>query len=265
MRRYFYTFVAMIMAACFLFPPLAVADNDNVDSVRSEYVARDSCNSRFDAKQLILPGALIAVGAFGVENGWMKRINRNVNSEMRHLSGGHYFRADNFIQYLPAASYLALGEFNGMRPKHNLRDRAIITATSFAVMCAVVQPVKHIVGERRPDKPDFFDSFPSGHTATAFMGAELARSEYSLGIGIAAYGVACGVGFFRLYNNRHWLNDVIAGAGAGILSARIGIWMLPVWERLFHFGSGKTAPGIALVPTFDIHSHGLMMSGVMCF
>lgn len=71
--------------------------------------------------------------------------------------------------------------------------------------------------------------------------------------------------FSGYINNRHWLNDVIAGAGAGILSARIGIWMLPVWERLFHFGNGKTAPGIALAPTFDIHSHGLMMSGVMCF
>ncbi|MDE6694481.1 MAG: phosphatase PAP2 family protein, partial [Bacteroidales bacterium] len=49
------------------------------------------------------------------------------------------------------------------------------------------------------------------------------------------YTVATSVAFLRMYNNRHWLNDVIAGAGIGILSARIGYWMLPLYQRWFHW------------------------------
>ncbi|WP_290121359.1 phosphatase PAP2 family protein, partial [uncultured Duncaniella sp.] len=54
---------------------------------------------------------------------------------------------------------------------------------------------------------------------------------------IGAYSVAVGVAFLRLYNGRHWLNDVIAGAGVGILSARIGYWMLPLYKRWFKWDS----------------------------
>lgn len=263
MRYYFNAFVAVILMAVLSTPTIAAREGDAALVQNADSAGVESCEDKFDARQLILPGALIAVGAFGVSNGWMKRINRSVNKEMLHISGGHHFRADNFIQYLPAATYLALGEFKGINTCHNLRDRAIITATSFAVMCAIVQPVKHLVGERRPDEREY-DSFPSGHTATVFMGAELVRSEYSLGAGIAAYGVACGVGFFRLYNNRHWLNDVIAGAGIGILSARIGIWMLPVWKRLFHFGEDSRMQ-LALAPTYDVANRGLLLGGVVVF
>ena len=63
------------------------------------------------------------------------------------------------------------------------------------------------------------------------------REEYGLGMGIGAYSVAVGVAFLRLYNGRHWLNDVIAGAGVGILSARIGYWMLPLYKRWFKWDS----------------------------
>lgn len=54
------------------------------------------------------------------------------------------------------------------------------------------------------------------------MGAELVRIEYGGWYGAGAYAVAAGVGFMRMYNGRHWLHDVVAGAGVGILSARIG-------------------------------------------
>lgn len=34
-------------------------------------------------------------------------------------------------------------------------------------------------------------------------------------------------------DGHHWVTDVIAGAGVGILSARVGYWMLPVWCKAF--------------------------------
>ena len=89
--------------------------------------------------------------------------------------------------------------------------------------------MKNILKEMRPDGSDS-KSFPSGHTATAFMGAELLRMEYEDSnpwIGVAGYVSATLTGFLRVYNNRHYLTDVLAGAGIGILSARIAYWLYP--------------------------------------
>lgn len=65
------------------------------------------------------------------------------------------------------------------------------------------------------------------------MGAELMRIEYGGWYGVSGYVVATGVGFMRMYNGRHWLHDVVAGAGVGILSARIGEWSCLLWQKLF--------------------------------
>ena len=54
-------------------------------------------------------------------------------------------------------------------------------------------------------------------------------------------------GVLRIYNNRHWLNDVLAGAGIGILSARIGYWMLPVSRRILVME--RAGKGCAVVPS----------------
>ncbi len=84
------------------------------------------------------------------------------------------------------------------------------------------------------------NSFPSGHTATVFMGAELLRREYqdvSPWIGVAGYSVAAFTGFMRMYNNRHWLTDVLAGAGVGILSAEAAYWLYPSLRKVFYRSS----------------------------
>lgn len=84
---------------------------------------------------------------------------------------------------------------------------------------------KLVFGRQRPeDERDPFvfkpfsggGSFPSGHTTYAFTAATLAAEEYdSLSIQIPAYMAAGAVGFARLYANKHWLSDVVAGAMLG--------------------------------------------------
>lgn len=40
----------------------------------------------------------------------------------------------------------------------------------------------------------------------------------------AAYGLATGVGLLRLANNKHYLGDVLVGAGLGILAMKLVYW-----------------------------------------
>ena len=167
-----------------------------------------------------------------------------------------YVKVDDYLQYLPVAANVGLG-LTGIKARHPLRERVACTATAYLVMGIMVNVTKRAVGEKRPDT-NARNSFPSGHTATAFMGAELVRKEYGNAAGLCAYAVATSVAVMRLYKNRHWLNDIIAGAGMGIMSAKIGFWLLP-WEKRL-FGWDKKKNDAALLPYIDTQSNGLAMT-----
>lgn len=201
-----------------------------IDSILASNQCKPGC-SNFNAKQLILPGALIVAGTFGVYNRTFKKLDMNIKNRMDHLRGNHFIHVDDCIQYLPALTYLTLGSI-GINSKHGFKERIVVAATAYTTMTALTNIKKYSFKEKRPDS-NARNSFPSGHTATVFTGAELMREEYGFDMGIGAYTIAVCVAFLRLYNGRHWLNDVIAGAGVGILSARIGYWMLPLYQRWF--------------------------------
>jgi membrane-associated phospholipid phosphatase len=144
----------------------------------------------------------------------------------RALRGNASLTIDNYLQYAPLAAYIALQPLG----KERFSWGAGITAC--LMMTATVNAVKYTVSRPRPNS-DARNSFPSGHTATAFTGAELVRLAYGNGRGMAAYTVAATVGYLRLYNNRHWMTDVLAGAGMGIASARAGYWLYPRLHKHF--------------------------------
>lgn len=214
------------------------------DSIRTDSLR--SYEAGFDYKQLILPASLITVGFWGISNGAFHKLNHSLRNSVAEIRGDHYFRADDYLQYLPIASYVGLGVV-GYDCKHSLRERVAAGATAYLAMGIMVNAIKLAVNEKRPDS-NATNSFPSGHAATVFMGAELVRQEYGLGLSICAYTVAAGVAFLRIYNDRHWLNDVIAGAGIGILSARIGYWMLPLYKKWFHWNKSSV---VAVLPSYD--------------
>ena len=205
----------------------------------------------FRPYKLIFPTSLILVGSWGICNGWLQSANHTIQDNMTDLRKNKFFHADDYIQYLPVISNISL-EFLGVKAKHSFKERLITTATSYLAMGIMVNGIKLTIHEKRPDS-SARNSFPSGHTATAFMGAELVRMEYGIGYAIGAYSIASGVAFLRLYNNRHWFNVIITGAGIGILSARIGYWLLPINRKLFKLNK-KEAPTIITCPFYD-HSN----------
>jgi Membrane-associated phospholipid phosphatase len=205
--------------------------------------------------QLIIPTLLIGTGLIGIESDWLKYQNREIRDELQEdIDRKATF--DDFSQYVPMAAVYGLN-LAGIKGKNNFRDRTMILATSYLVMGVTVESLKNITRVERPDGSSR-NSFPSGHTATAFMGAEFLWQEYkdvSPWIGVAGYSVAAGTGFFRMYNNRHWLTDVMAGAGIGILSTKMAYWAYPyIQKKLF----GRTRlKNVAAMPFYSNEGKGL--------
>jgi membrane-associated phospholipid phosphatase len=150
--------------------------------------------------------------------------------------------AETWYQYAPALADIGLG-LTGVQAEHGILDRSIELGCAYAAELILVNGIlKNVIREERPDG-SAFNSFPSGHTAFAFTGAELVRKEYGWGWGAGAYAVATCVGVARVCHKRHWWWDTVAGAGCGILCANIGGWLLEPTKRLFGI---KETPGVQL-------------------
>ncbi|MBO6188537.1 MAG: phosphatase PAP2 family protein, partial [Prevotella sp.] len=131
---------------------------------------------------------------------------------------------DDYTQFFGPAMVvgLKLGGYEGRSDWPRLLASA---GMSYAIMAAFVNGIKHTAKEMRPDGSTA-NSWPSGHTATAFVGATLLHKEYGLTRSpwwsVAGYGVATATGVMRVLNNRHWISDVMSGAGIGIMSTELG-------------------------------------------
>jgi len=70
------------------------------------------------------------------------------------------------------------------------------------------------VDKKRPTGSN--QSFPSGHTSAVFQGAAFIHKRYGLKQAAAAYIGATFVGYSRVESDKHFTEDVIAGAALGI-------------------------------------------------
>jgi hypothetical protein len=168
---------------------------------------------------------------------------------------------DDYTQFFgPAAVVgLKLGGYEGRSDWPRLLASA---GMSYGLMALFVNTIKHTAKEMRPDGSTA-NSWPSGHTATAFVGATLLHKEYGLTRSpwwsVAGYGVATATGVMRVLNNRHWISDVLSGAGLGILSGELGY---AICDLLFK-GKGllrNDIPGMANIiehPSFFSISMGI--------
>jgi hypothetical protein len=185
-------------------------------------------------RSLIIPAGLITYGFIALGNNGLKQLDKSTQSTITKNHPGYITKVDNYLQYTPALVVYGLNAA-GVKGKNNFRDRTMIYALSTIISSAFVLPLKRVTKIQRPDS-SAFNSFPSGHTTIAFAAAEFLRKEYkdvSPWYGIAGYAVAATTGVLRLYNNKHWLSDVVAGAGFGILSTKLAYWIYPSIKRKF--------------------------------
>ncbi len=144
---------------------------------------------------------------------------------------GFHYSYDDYLQYAPAALTLGL-KACGYESRSGWGRMIVSDAFSAAIMAGAVNGLKYSVGRLRPDGSRR-NSFPSGHTATAFMTATMLHKEYgwrSPWFSIGGYTAAAVTGVSRILNNRHWLSDVIAGGAIGIGSVHLGYF---ITDRIF--------------------------------
>jgi membrane-associated phospholipid phosphatase len=231
-------------------------------AVRPDTVPRFSWNqglpaykNAFPYKSFILPAAMVAYGFTALKVGALKNLNGEVKEEMWIDNPHSRFHADNYLMYVPALAVYGLNAA-GIHGAHNFKDRTMILLMTQLFAQGTVFSLKSMTHTLRPDG-SAYNSFPSGHTAEAFANAEFMRMEYkdvSPWYGVAGYAVATATGMLRMYNNKHWMNDVVAGAGIGIASARLSYWLYP---KIQHLLFKDKSPGTVIMPSYNNGSIGL--------
>ncbi|MFT3827962.1 MAG: phosphatase PAP2 family protein [Chitinophagaceae bacterium] len=209
-------------------------------------------------KLLAIPGLMITYGVTSLKADMLKDVNKNVREEVAIEHPHQRVRVDDYLKWAPAVAVYGLN-LVGIKGKNNFKDRTIIYGMSMILTNSVVFGTKKISGEERPDGSDRY-SFPSGHTAVAFASAEFMRKEYqdvSPWYGIAGYAMAATTGYLRMYNDKHWLSDVVAGAGIGILSTDIAYRLYPTMKRLFSKKDQNLST--VVMPYYQSGSFGLGM------
>lgn len=240
---------------------LIIAQDNVTMTEQPDSVVNDPNNYKLSYRKLILPVSLISAGAISFAIPPMKELDLSAKIEVAHDRPGKT-TLDNYTQYFPAVMVYGLN-LAGIKGKHGFKDRTIIYATSQLISAAIVTPAKNLIAEERPDGSNR-KSFPSGHAATAFSTAHFMYREYrdnNLLLSLSGYPFAAFTGVYRVLNDKHWMTDVIAGAGVGILSTELAYWLYPKMNTLI--SRKKKNNKSVVVPYYQ--SKGVGMSYLLVF
>ena len=153
-----------------------------------------------------------------------KSFRQNTEGNRHTLVTDFKTHIDDYSQFFGPAMATGL-KIGGVEGRSTWGRYLASSAMSYGIMAAFVNSIKYTAKEMRPDGSTA-NSWPSGHTATAFVGATILHKEYGMTVSpwysVAGYGVATATGVMRVLNNRHWVSDVLSGAGIGIMSTELG-------------------------------------------
>lgn len=202
--------------------------------------------------KFIVPASLIAFGAYNRNTKSFEELDLELDENGNY--DGKKTSVDDYLRYTPYLGIYA-PDLMGIKAKHNFRDRTFVTLTSFLIMDQAVNLMKDNIPTWRPNGENQ-RSFPSSHTATAFVGAHIMFKEYkdsSPWIASTGYVLATATGALRIVNECHSLADVAAGAGVGILSAEFGYLLLPVFHKVF--GIKDKNKNLVILPSVGVDTY----------
>ncbi|MCB0401397.1 MAG: phosphatase PAP2 family protein [Flavobacteriales bacterium] len=223
--------IGLLLSAQFL---SAQHDTSAVEVTRKPFVV-----------QAVVPATLLISGIVLNNSFTEKSIQKNVREK---LGNDYHNGMDDYIQYVPYVEVFA-GDLVGIQAKNHWFDQTKNMAITGVMTTLVIHSLKRGVGKLRPDNSSHH-SFPSGHTATAFAGATILYNEYKDTSPLLAYNgfvFSSATGSLRIMNNRHWLSDVMAGAGIGMLVAHAVYY----WQPLKNWNPFKDTKNIGFMPVYN--------------
>ena len=170
----------------------------------------------------IAPALLVTAGTLTLipdSHCWLSKYT--IHNEVQLLFSGSGSHIDNYLQFAPLAAVFGL-KILGVKSRSNFINQIAIAAKTELLMNILVEGMKFGIPNDRPNGGS--KSMPSGHTAQAFVSATILDMEYrdtSPWISVAGYGAATITGIYRMINNKHWISDVLIGAGIGIFSTKV--------------------------------------------
>jgi membrane-associated phospholipid phosphatase len=206
-----------------------------------------SCGRRFSYKRQVPSLALIATGTALLWKG---------NENLIRYTPQTAISADDYLQYAPMVGMYA-ADIVGVKAQNSAWDQTKYLAISQLACAAVVQTLKYSICAQRPNKGTR-NSFPSGHTSVAFVGATVMYHEFKNTNSILAYSgffVATAVGALRQTNRSHYISDVLAGAGIGILCTNLTYYFEPLkaWQPF------KKSDKLSILPYYNGESAGISL------
>ncbi len=202
-----------------------------VDTVKKDFVPKH----RF-AKSMILPVSLGVTGIIVKETNFREYFQEKVQRS-KFRTNTHI---DDFIQYAPMAE-MYVADICYSKTKNEVFQQSKNLVISQIFTAVIIQTLKITTHTTRPNGAAH--SFPSGHTSVAFTGATALYLEYrdiNPFIAYSGYGFSTATGLLRVTNNKHWLSDVLVGAGVGIFSAQL-VWYINPLQNWKPFKNSKIA------------------------
>jgi len=165
-------------------------------------------------KSILLPTVLIGT-SLSINHFPLKQ---TIQQKMRAPFNGYSTHLDDYIQYAPIAMMYGFDLYK-TKAEHHVWNQTKFLVISEALTGITVLGLKYGLGIQRPDSSSF-TSFPSGHTAQAFVTSQVLYNEFKNTNKLIAYSgylFSTSTGLLRIANNKHWLPDVLLGAGIGII------------------------------------------------
>ena len=201
----------------------------------------------------IVPASLIGLGLV-INN---SDFEKNLQTDIQNSVGDNYETSiDDYLVFVPIAQMYAADAF-GMKAKNHWFDQTKYLGISNVATFAITELLKSTITKTRPNGDP--QSFPSGHTSLAFTNATVLMNEFqdtSPIFAYSGYAFAATTGVFRMLNNKHYLSDVLVGAGIGIFVTQL----VYHFEPLKNFNPFKKSKNIAVFPQYKENTYGFYFS-----
>ena len=184
------------------------------------------------AKYYIAPTVFIGSGLF-VNYTKSKYSKQNLQQNIQRNYSANT-EIDNYLPYIPIAQMYA-GKMMGIKSRSSYFNQTKNLFFSQLFTSLITHGLKRATNLERPNGAQY--AFPSGHTSSAFSSASVLFYEYkNTNIAYASSGFLFSgtTGTLRVLKNKHWVSDVLVGAGIAILVTHLVYHFEPLknWNPL---------------------------------